>query len=131
MAKADRAAAIKVHLEAEGYRPEIDRDGDVMVMHEGRTFYIEAVASDEVFYRVFHLYFWPVDGDAELERAYRAAHEVGLTVKVAKVFVSEGQAIATAELYGDSVHAILPILTRAIRATQAAASKFAEVMRGF
>lgn len=76
------------YLTAEGYRPTIDGDGDVMFKDEGLTYYVIIDADDEPFFRLMLPSFWGIENAEERQRALVAANEATMKTKTAKVYVN-------------------------------------------
>ncbi|MFH5803621.1 hypothetical protein [Alienimonas sp. DA493] len=128
MDASQRAEMYVDFLEEEGYRAEIDDDGDVFFRHEGGT-YIITVEEDEEFFRLIFANFWSLDDLPEKAQAVRVAHDVTRAVKAAKVFRVKDNMWCTVEAFHDPPENFKSVLLRSIRAIQAAVARFAEEMR--
>ena len=128
MDQAQRAEMYLDFLEEEGFRAEIDDDGDVVFRHEGGT-YIITVEDDEEFFRLIFANFWSLDDLPEKAQAVRVAHDVTRAVKAAKVFRVKDNMWCTVEAFHDPPENFQPVLIRSLRAIQAAVGRFAEEMR--
>ena len=115
-------------LEDEGFRAELDDDGDVVFRHEGGT-YIITIEEDEEFFRLIFANFWSLDDLPEKAQAVRVAHDVTRAVKAAKVFRVKNNMWCTVEAFHDPPESVQPVLIRSLRAIQAAVARFAEEMR--
>lgn len=116
-------------LEQEGYRPTIDKDGDLMFKIEGKTYFVFAEEDDAEFFRLVFPNFWAIENEDERARAYVAAHDATAQTKVAKVFVVNDDTWACLELFCDPPETVKTVLTRGIAAVQAAVDTFAQIMR--
>lgn len=128
MDPSERADMYVDFLEEEGFRAEIDDDGDVVFRHEGGT-YIITVEDDEEFFRLIFANFWSLDDLPEKAQAVRVAHDVTKAVKAAKVFRVKDNMWCTVEAFHDPPENFKPVLIRSLRAVQAAVARFAEEMR--
>lgn len=119
-------------LTAEGYRPTIDGDGDVVFKIEGGLYYIDIDADDPAYFRIVFPNFWSIEDADELARARMAANHASATTKVVKVYVrpDETDTIAAVEMYLDPPEAFKPVFSRAVGAIQHATNTFRMVMRG-
>lgn len=130
MTKSEKAAVIFKHLEGEGYRPEIDSDGDVRFKAEGMTLFVGISEKDDQYYRVCLPNFWSLDTPEEVARAPKANQDVTAMVKAVKIITVQDDTWCCIEAFYASVHDLIPVLTRCIRTIRGAAQEFAKAMRG-
>lgn len=78
------------YLEAEGYRPSIDEDGDVAFKREGRSYFIGVTEADNEFFRVCLPNIWTIESEDERKQVVAAADFATGDTKVAKVFTVSG-----------------------------------------
>jgi hypothetical protein len=91
--------SINEYLVEEGFRPEIDEDGDIKFKREGKIYYIQTNDSDDEFLRIIAFNIWSLDTVQEKRIALRLANKATRNFKVAKVIVSAANnAWATVEL---------------------------------
>ncbi|MDR0488001.1 MAG: hypothetical protein LBG99_01105 [Propionibacteriaceae bacterium] len=84
------------YLRAEGYQGEVDSDGDIEFKYQGYTFFIDVDSDDEQFFKVFGLFGWEFDDQAEKTKAYQVANELTKEYKVGKLIIRDkGIAVAT------------------------------------
>ncbi|HEX2864862.1 MAG TPA: hypothetical protein VHN99_09870, partial [Deinococcales bacterium] len=76
-------------LEALGFRPRVDADGDVTFRMEGRNLVIMADEDDPGFFRVLLPYFWNLSSAQERSAALSAALQLTGEYKAVKIFVDE------------------------------------------
>lgn len=76
-------------LVQEGFRPDVDDDGDIKFKWEGRWYYIRFQDDDLTFLRVCAINIAPTLEDTNV--AMKCCNEVNADVKVAKAFVIERQ----------------------------------------
>jgi hypothetical protein len=105
-------------LSDEGFRPEIDSDGDIHFKYEGAHYYITSNCDDSYFYILFPS-FWPIDDVEELGRAMMAANNATRNTKSAKVYIrNDMKAVsATAEALIASPSDVRKFIDRALRCT--------------
>lgn len=87
-------------LVGEGFRPEIDSDGDIKFKYEGGTYYV-INQEDSEYFQILFMSFWRIDGGAELGAAMLAATRANRETKVAKVWANSDldRMNASAEIY--------------------------------
>jgi hypothetical protein len=124
-----RTEIVRGYLADNGYRPEIDDDGDVRFMKEGGNYFIHAPESDETFFRVVYPNFWPIESEEERTQVYAACNHANARVKVAKVFTVRDNVWASLELLFADDKAFEPIFERGVGLLQYAVSEFANHMR--
>lgn len=129
MNRTERAEAFRRFLSDEGFRPTLDEDGDVVFKVEGYMYYI-SVEEDDQFFRLIFPNFWPVESDAERERAERAALTVTAHMKVVKVLPTARGVLATVEMFCVAPEAVYPVFQRCVQAIQGAVRAFMDEMRG-
>ena len=121
-----RVAAFTAFLRSEGFSPVVDDDGDVRFKFEGRTYYLIGDASDDEYFRLFHVA-WTVDPGTE-ERCRRIAHELTRDLKVVKVFVTGSVVVGSVVAFYQPISGYEPLLLRLLGVCQLAASRFREAM---
>jgi len=131
MGKKERAKLYMDYLTAEGYRPYIDEDGDVVFKSEGLTYYITIDANDEEYFRLVLPNFWRIESGEELAAALYAANHATMTTKVAKVYVrSDGKdTMAAIEMFVKPPENFKFIFSRAMSALKTAVNDFVSIMR--
>ena len=87
------------YLMEEGYKPEVDSDGDVQFKREGRTYFIGVSELDPGFFRVVLANFWPINSVEERLRVLAAADYSNAELKVFKVFTVKNSVWASIELF--------------------------------
>ncbi len=130
MSKQERAAIYLEYLQSEGFRPEIDKDGDVRFGYEGKVFFIIIDESDPQFFRIVMPNFWKIDNDDECGRALSAiSHSNGLS-KVAKCFLVRGNVWASIELFfGEPEQEFRAVFPRTMTALMNGVNNFVARMR--
>lgn len=74
------------YLTTEGYRPEVDSDGDVQFKEEGKTYFIDVSADDQEYFRVVLANIWPIESEEERLRVLQACDYANATAKVCKAY---------------------------------------------
>lgn len=123
MTKAERISMIVDHLSREGYRPEIDEDGDVRFKVEGRTCFV-IFDDDPTFFRLAFANFWPIENERERALVMEACSHASMTTKVVKVFTVNDNVWASVELFVAPPNAVLHVLQRSIAALQVGVHHF-------
>lgn len=77
-------------LASEGFRPEVDEDGDVRFRHEGRTLFLFRDPKDPEYFRISLPGAWECEGPEEEARALAAANAVNRDLKVVKCVLVDG-----------------------------------------
>jgi WD40 repeat protein len=117
------------YLAEEGFRPNLDKDGDIHFKYEGNHYYLLYSARDRQFVRMIYPNFWPIESDEERQRALAAANMITGQCKCCKVYVSDEDVNAAVELFvAEPSHAVA-VLGRALGALQHGVKTFAEEMR--
>jgi len=118
------------HLGKEGFRPQVDQDGDILFKVEGFTYFIGLSEDDPTYFRVCFPNFWEIESEEERQRALEASGHATARCKGAKVFVVRDDTWATMEAFYLTVDEFLEMFERNLGAVQAAASIFRQRMRG-
>lgn len=119
------------YLASEGYRPEVDRDGDVAFKYEGGNYYL-SVDEDDTYFRLVYPNFWSIESPEELRRAYEAASRATERIKVAKVYVRQDakNTSAAIEMFLDPLADFREVFPRSLQALRAGVASFVDSMRG-
>ncbi len=116
------------YLTAEGYRPEIDQDGDVKFKREGKTLFILVTANDPEFFQVILPNIWPIEDENERMKVLAAADYSNATSKASKVFINSSNVWVAIEMFVASPGDFKGVFNRALASLDNGASKFAEKM---
>lgn len=120
---------IQAALERDGFRPEVDPDGDISFKHEGLTFVVLLTEDDPEYYQVLLPNFWPLESEAERQVALHACDEINRAVKLVKLYTVEGNLFAGVESAYDTSEAFLAHLPQAVAYLQDAARMFRDAMQ--
>jgi hypothetical protein len=115
-------------LSDEGFRPEIDSDGDIHFKHEGGNYYILEDSDEQCIY-ILYPNFRAIDSEEQVQ-ALRAAATATRTTKAAKVLLTpKGDSVSAAfESLVSAPPEMRHILVRGLRCIQSAVNKFKEEM---
>ncbi len=118
------------HLRDEGYRPELDDDGDVRFKSEGFTIYVICQESDASYFQMLLPGMWTIDDDEELGRALLASTKVTREVKTVKVYVSSNRkrVDASIEAFMDPITDFKAVFERYLGVLKHCTNRFKEAM---
>jgi len=124
-------STIREILAEEGFRPDIDEDGDITFKYQGYSILIMPDEDDELYLRFVLPNFWPIESEAEREQAVETSVKVTRRVKAAKVFPVKDQMWATVEIFLSSEKCLKDVLDRILSVLHVSVETFAEEMRKF
>jgi hypothetical protein len=113
----------------EGYRPEVDQDGDVVFKREGRTYFIAVNAEDPGFFQLVLPNIWPIESEAERVQVLVAADYSNATSKASKVFIMEDDVWVDVEFFVSPADDFADVFERCIRAIGNGVSMFVKDMQ--
>ena len=116
-------------LVSEGYRPEVDEDGDLRFRHEGRTVFLFRYEKDPEYFRVALPGAWECDSPEEEARALQAVNAVNRDLKVAKCALVDGVVWISVEAFFDPPDSYRSVFTRCLDAIGSASWQVRERMR--
>lgn len=118
-------------LNSEGFRPEVDSDGDVHFKYEGGNYFVTSNCDDGYFQLLFPN-FWRIESGEELAKVVLAASTATRGTKDAKVWVNASldNVSASAESLINSPADVRHFLGRSLRVIRRAVDTFVEEMRG-
>lgn len=84
-------------LQEEGFRPEVDADGDVSYKVEGQQLFVRCVDGEPAMMRVFGQ--WQITDDLpqDITKQLLAANDVSLSLNIVKTGLANGNLIVTGE----------------------------------
>ena len=129
MTKGELADIYSDFLTRQGFRPEIDKDGDVKFYFEGGLYYILISEKDPEFFRLVYPNFWEIENDQEKMKATIAASFATADTKVAKVFVLRDNVWASVESFFESPDHFMGVFKRSMSALRTAVSTFRDNMK--
>lgn len=118
-------------LDREGYRPQVDKDGDILFKFEGGNYLLFVNKDDPEFFQLVFPGFWEIDDGEELARALVAASHANSKCKAVKVVVSPKRNVsAMVEMFFERPDQFAPVFARSIGAIRFGVKTFADKMRG-
>ncbi len=87
LGKKDLQKMYSSYLTDQGYRPEVDDDGDIRFMSEGKTYFIAVDEEDTECFRLVLANIWEIESEEERQRVYVAMDHCNATAKVAKAYM--------------------------------------------
>jgi hypothetical protein len=117
------------YLTFEGYKPEIDVDGDIQFRIDGLMCYIAIDEKDPQFFRIFSPSVWDFDNEDERKKVMSACDYVTGMTKVAKIFTIKKRVCISVELFVSSPENFKPVFFRSIGVLQNAKRKFVEKIK--
>lgn len=116
-------------LEANGYHPELDKDGDVTFKHEGGNYIIQVDENDNVYFRLIYPNFWEIESEEERQEVLIAANVANSDIKCAKVFMLRDNVWAVVEIYLTKPDDYEKLLSRSISSIQSVVGSFRSKMQ--
>jgi hypothetical protein len=118
-------------LREEGFRPDVDDDGDIAFKFEGRRFYIVISENDPSYFHLLFPNVWKIESAEELSQALLHANDVSRSMKVVKLHVNAQRTYinAAAEMLYSEIAHLQPHFLRTLSMLQSAAREFADSMR--
>lgn len=104
-------------LQEEGFRPDVDADGDVSYKVEGQQLFVRCVDGEPAMMRVFGQ--WQITDDLpqDVTKQLLAANDVSLSLNIVKVGLANGNLIVTGEhlvAAADDVKALVQSTTQMV-----------------
>ena len=129
MADTDMNHDVIEFLSSEGFRANLEDDGWISFKFEGRTYEFCPDKDDPSYFRLMYSSFWEIESEEERVRAAIVACEVTAAVKLAKVWLADGNVHASLDFRADSIESYRPFFVRGLGAVRCAVDKFCEKMR--
>ncbi|MES3024804.1 MAG: hypothetical protein V4857_24810 [Pseudomonadota bacterium] len=117
------------HFQTEGFRAELDSDGDIRFKCEGLSFVLCFDAKDPGFGKLILANVWEIETPAELQLALTVLDNINRKVKVVKGHTQRDQVWFTVELWFDEQTRWTEYLQRAVRGLGHALTMFAAQMQ--
>ncbi len=117
------------YLTAEGYKPEVDSDGDVRFKREGRTYFIDVSEKDPEFFHVVLANIWPIESEKERLQVLAAADYSNAKSKVSKVHTVRDDVWVSIELFVASPDDFKGVFNRVMSAFDNGVANFVKKMR--
>lgn len=116
-------------LKEEGYKPEVDEDGDVRFKHEGMTYFIQVDDSDPQFFRLILANIWEIESEDEMRNVFAAADHSNAQSKVSKVFTVKNNVWVSIELFVEKPEEFRGVFRRCLSALQNGTQNFVVKMK--
>lgn len=87
------------YLAQDGYKAEIDDDGDIKIEHDNYYDYIYVNEDDLEFFRLVRPKIWSIESEEERLKALRSANAATRKSKVAKIYVTKNNVSASIEIF--------------------------------
>lgn len=119
---------VKEYLSSEGYRYNIDDDGDIHFKYQGANLFITNSGEDEQFFRIIMPNIYVVENNRM--KVLEAANMITRDMKVVKAFLVEDHLWLSIELFIDSTPEFGDFFVRCIEILVAARHKIAQEIFG-
>lgn len=117
------------YLTDEGFRPEIDSDGDVQFKAEGKTYFINVVEDDPTYFRVVLANIWPIESEEERAQCLVAVDYSNAKSKVAKSYLVKDNIWVGIEIFIPEADDFKEIFKRSMGALNNGVTHFVTKMR--
>jgi len=117
------------YLTEEGYRPEVDEDGDVRFKREGRLYFINVAEDDPEFFTVVLANIWPIESETERSLVRAAADASNAKSKVSKVFTINDDVWVSIELFVEHPEDFKGVFERAMSGIDNGVAEFIQTMK--
>lgn len=117
------------YLTAEGYRPELDSDGDVQFKSEGKTYFINVVEDDPTYFRVVLANIWPIESEEERAQCLVAVDYSNAKSKVAKSYLVKDNIWVGIEIFIPEADDFKAVFKRSMGALNNGVTHFVTKMR--
>lgn len=104
------ASEVLEFLAEEGFRPQLDEEGDVFFKFEGGTYFLITSDDDATYFALHYLRFWSLHDPAERLRAHEAAAQAHRRIRVGRIVILDDDVSASVQAYlpdGDSWRRVL------------------------
>lgn len=116
-------------LREEGYRPQIDEDGDIVFKHESQSYLLFIEESDSGYFRLVFPAFWEISSPDEEEKASQIIMTINAEMKVVKLYQLADKMWAAVEMFCDPMENCKSVFQRCLRVLQLSSNRFCEQMR--
>jgi len=123
--------AIRAHLEEEGYRVEIDQDGDVVFRCEGLAFLLSLQSDGQPWGNLMVPFVWEIDEESPIDRknVMQAMDFINRRSKLVKAYATQQRVHMSVQIAAASVDEWLAVLPRCIRALSEARTLLVNAIR--
>lgn len=127
--KQDLQELYSTFLSHEGYKPEVDEDGDVRFKRESKTYFINVDAADTSSFRLVLANIWPMDNEEERAEVRIAMDHCNALAKVAKAYMVRDNVWVAIETFIARPEDFKVIFQRSLTALDHGVGLFARRMR--
>jgi len=117
------------YLEEEGYKPEIDSDGDVQFKSEGKTYFINVLEDDPMYFRVVLANIWPIESEEERQQVLVAVDYSNAKAKVTKSYMVKDNVWVGIEIFLPKPEDFTAVFSRCMSALNNGTAHFVTRMR--
>lgn len=117
------------YLSDEGYKPEVDEDGDVRFKREGKTYFINVEAADPECFRLVLANIWPIESEEERQQVFVVMDHCNAQSKVAKAYMVKDNVWVAIETFIAKPEDFKAIFPRSLSALDHGVSLYAKRMR--
>ncbi|MEO8589186.1 MAG: hypothetical protein ABI432_07455 [Flavobacteriales bacterium] len=117
------------YLDGEGYKPEIDSDGDVQFKAEGKTYFINVLEDDPTYFRVVLANIWPIESEEERQQVLVAVDYSNAKAKVTKSYMVKDNVWVGIELFLPKAEDFEAVFARSMSALSNGTTHFVTRMR--
>lgn len=129
MTKSELQQMYQDYLQSEGFRPEIDQDGDITFKYEGKEYYIIVDEDDLEYFTIMSFEVWKIDSPEELLKAQAACVFATRRTKVAKSFITDDKVRFKIELFVAKPEDFKGVFIRSLGALDTVRENFVTTMR--
>ena len=117
------------YLKGEGFRPEIDEDGDVVFKREGKLYFIAIDETDPHFFRLVFPNFWEIESFVEHQKVLLAIDYSNRLSKVSKLHTTTDNVWAGVETFVEDPKDFEPHFYRYIASIENGVRNYVSYMR--
>ncbi|MDP8235914.1 MAG: hypothetical protein P9M08_05995 [Candidatus Erginobacter occultus] len=129
ISKAELQRMYTEYLIGEGYKPEIDKDGDIVFKREGRSYIIIIKEKDPEFFQLILPNFWAIESEEERARVLVAADASNAKSKYSKIYTVKDNVWVSMELFVEKPDDFKQLFGRAMAALANGLTNFVSKMR--
>lgn len=116
-------------LEAKGYDPSIDKDGDVQFKIGKRTYFVDVHKDDPEFFMIALPNIWPIESEQERRQVLAAADRVNREDKAVKVTTKDDDVWVTCEVFLPSAQDFNLVFNRMLKAIDGGVDAYVKHMK--
>ncbi|MDR2194430.1 MAG: YbjN domain-containing protein [Treponema sp.] len=117
-------------LKEEGYKGNIDEDGDITFKYEGETYWIIIDEEEPEFFELYYVGNWKFKDDDDIVKGLRAVNAINRSKRLIKMHMNEknGSVGVDVELFVQEPKDFVSYLSRSLFIIQGAIDSFIEDM---